>query len=186
MRRLSQFGMLLTILSVPVYKWAHPPLPIPQNDQPLTPETIDRDWQSEQDRKAVENDARTAEQTFRRLGCGFETLSIPTAQAARDQHLPISLVAAQVMVESSCRETAVSSAGAVGLMQVNVKVWPYSKQEMLDPDRNLQVGTKILANYIRESGSVRDGLRHYYGILPDSTASDTYADKVLAAARIRQ
>jgi soluble lytic murein transglycosylase-like protein len=70
-------------------------------------------------------------------------------------------------------------------MQVNVKVWPYSKQEMLDPDRNLQAGSKILANYIRESGNVRDGLRHYYGILPDSTASDEYADKVLSMTRRR-
>ncbi len=186
MRRLSQLGMLLTILSVPVYKWAHPPLPIPQNDQPLTPETIDRDWQAEQDRKAVENDARIAEETLSQLGCeDYDFSPVSIAQAARAQNLSVRLVSAQVMVESSCRETAISSAGAVGLMQVNVKVWPYSKQEMLDPDRNLQAGTKILANYIRESGNVRDGLRHYYGILPDSTASDEYADKVLSMTRRR-
>jgi soluble lytic murein transglycosylase-like protein len=80
----------------------------------------------------------------------------------------------------------VSKDGAVGLMQVMPSVWKqYSREELFDPDRNLQVGTKILANYIRESGNVRDGLRHYYGILPDSTASDEYADKVISMTRKR-
>ena len=70
-------------------------------------------------------------------------------------------------------------------MQVNTRVWNYTRADMFDPDRNLNAGTQILAGYIRQSGNVRDGLRHYYGISEGSSASDEYADKVLQISQRR-
>ena len=45
------------------------------------------------------------------------------ANAADNHHLPAQLVASIVAQESQCHSDAVSSKGAVGLMQVRVSVW---------------------------------------------------------------
>ena len=177
-RRLSQLGLLLTVLSIPVYKWAHPTL-IPANGKPMDAAAIDQERAVEQEQKAVAKDAQRAREVYIKFGCGWEDLSLLTARYARRSQVPAQIVAAQVAVESSCRSYVVSPAGAVGLMQVNTRVWNYTRADMFDPDRNLNAGTQILAGYIRQSGNVRDGLRHYYGISEGSSASDEYADKVL-------
>ena len=185
MYRAAQLGLLLTVLSIPAYKWAHPTL-IPANGKPMDAAAIDQERAVEQEQKAVMHDAHATEQTFRVFGCGLDTLPLSTAKAARDHHVPARLVAAVVVTESSCRPDAISPAGAVGLMQVNTRVWNYTRADMFDPDRNLNAGTQILAGYIRQSGNVRDGLRHYYGISEGSSASDEYADKVLSLTKGRQ
>lgn len=80
------------------------------------------------------------------------------------------LVAAVMTVESGGRQSAISSAGAVGLMQV----MPYEsnprmfydrprRAELLVPDTNVNWGCKILADCIRWRGSIDGGLACYLG-----------------------
>lgn len=52
----------------------------------------------------------------------------------------------------------------------------------MNPERNADVGADILARYVREGGSTREGLRRYFGVTPGSDQADIYADKVLAIA----
>ena len=182
MRNLFQLTLLLAVLAIPAYKWATPTL-IPFSGKAFTVEKLEWFWQQEKEQESLKRDIRTAKETFSHLGCGFDTLPVSTAFAARENHVSVRLVAAQVVAESSCNPDAVSDKGAIGLMQVNPKYWPYSRQELRDPARNLQVGTAILASYIRQTGSVRDGLRHYYGIGSDPSESDAYADKILSMTR---
>ena len=186
MYKVTQIGLLLVTLTIPIYKWAFPEM-VPQNRIPRSVAAIDAEQAAEQEQKAVKRDAQIAQEVYTRFGCGWENLSLLTAQYSRARHLSPRLVAAQIVVESGCRPDAVSPAGAVGLTQVDVKVWrQYPRAEMFDPDRNLNAGTAILANYIQQSGNVRDGLRHYYGISEGSSASDEYADKVLSLTKGRQ
>ena len=184
MYRAAQLGLLLATLAIPIYKWAHPTL-IPQSGKPMDAAAIDQERAVEQEQKAVAKDAQRAREVYIKFGCGWEDLSVLTARYARRSQVPTQVVAAQVAVESSCRSDVVSPAGAVGLLQVNTRVWNYTRADMFDPDHNLNAGTQILAGYIRQSGNVRDGLRHYYGISEGSSASDEYADKVLQISQRR-
>jgi soluble lytic murein transglycosylase-like protein len=95
-----------------------------------------------------------------------------------DSRLSARIVAALVFVESSCPADAVSKKGAAGLVQVNPRVWRHSRRELQDPSTNLQIGTQILAGYIRGHG-LREGLHRYNGL---GVTSDDYSELVLQAA----
>lgn len=109
-------------------------------------------------------------------GCSTEYAG-PVGRAAVDQRISPRLLAALVFVESSCRANAISNEGAVGLTQINVRVWRVSRKQALDPDFNLKLGTKILADYVRAHG-IREGLHRYNGLGDDGS----YSDRVLEAA----
>ena len=94
------------------------------------------------------------------------------------------LVLAVIAVESSFNPIAESIAGAKGLMQVVPRYHEDKLEEnggsgtVLDPMTNILVGTRILEQYIRRSGSLEAGLQRYNGARSD--ASSRYAQKVLA------
>jgi len=68
-------------------------------------------------------------------------------------------------------------------MQVMPTVWKqYSRQELMNPEKNIAAGTKILGQYCGQAGSYRGGLRLYFGATAGSDQADIYADKVLAIA----
>lgn len=79
------------------------------------------------------------------------------------------LILAIIGVESSFNPKAVSRAGAHGLMQIMVKVHkksfaPFggvSASKSVRP--NIEVGTKIFADYLDKTGSVYKALKHYAG-----------------------
>lgn len=79
------------------------------------------------------------------------------------------LILAIIGVESSFNPKAVSKAGAHGLMQIMVKVHaksfaPFggvSASKSVRP--NIEVGTKIFADYLDKTGSVYKALKHYAG-----------------------
>lgn len=102
------------------------------------------------------------------------------AKAGLDNGIPVRVIAADIIVESGCNTHAVSKAGAVGLLQVNPKIWKTNKN-LFNPEINIQIGTKILAQQIHRHG-VRNGLRYYFGVTYGSDASDAYADRVLTIA----
>jgi len=95
------------------------------------------------------------------------------------------LVLAVIDVESSFDPFAVSSAGAVGMMQV-MPFWPrelgLSTRDLLDVEMNIRMGTSILAYYLeRERGDYRRALSRYNG----SLGRRSYPDLVLGRLNAR-
>lgn len=95
------------------------------------------------------------------------------------------LVLAVIDVESAFDPFAVSSAGAVGLMQV-MPFWPnelgLSTRDLIDVELNIRMGTSILAYYLdRERGDYRRALGRYNG----SLGKRQYPDLVLSRLNSR-
>jgi soluble lytic murein transglycosylase-like protein len=98
---------------------------------------------------------------------------------ARRLQLPPGLVMAVIDVESRFDRWAVSSAGAVGLMQV-MPFWPnqlgMSNHELVRTPQNIRMGCTILKFYLdREKGDYTKALARYNG----SVGRRNYADLVL-------
>lgn len=75
-----------------------------------------------------------------------------------------SLVMAVAHRESNFNPNAVSSAGAVGIMQVMPDVWALDPYKLRDIDYNIQQGVLILKVYLDNSGGdVGRALLRYYG-----------------------
>lgn len=176
-RRFSQLVLFSGIVAICLFKWAMPEL-VPQNRIPFLPADIDRARAEEKERKAVQSEARAAREVFVRFGCGWEDLSLLTARYSHAHRLPAKIVAAQIVAESSCRPDVVSSAGAVGLMQIRDSVWR-TGENLRDPETNVRVGTSILARYVKQYG-LKEGLHAYNGF---GDPSDTYSSKILNIAR---
>jgi hypothetical protein len=70
------------------------------------------------------------------------------------------LLTALIVVESSANHIAVSNKGAIGLTQVMPTIWQYQKQELLNPYKNIEIGSKILKHYIDRHG-IKGGLSSY-------------------------
>jgi soluble lytic murein transglycosylase-like protein len=109
---------------------------------------------------------------------------------ARRVDVPPELVLAVMDVESRFDRFAVSSAGAVGLMQV-MPFWPRelgmdNEQLVRIPD-NVRMGTTILGYYLRkERGNYPRALQRYNGSLGRPTYSDLVIDRMLARWRYDQ
>ena len=94
------------------------------------------------------------------------------------------LILAVVAVESNFKPNARSGYGAQGLMQIvprfhRERLAEHGGEHMVsDPRVNLTVGTQILQEYVRKTGSVPRGLQRYAGWEDD--AERRYARKVLA------
>jgi soluble lytic murein transglycosylase-like protein len=109
---------------------------------------------------------------------------VSTAYLAGEQvGLDPVLVLAVIAIESSFDPNAVSVAGAKGLMQIIPRYHEDKLEEhggsgaVRDPLINVLVGTRILEQYIRGTGSLEAGLQRYNGALSDQ--SSRYASKVL-------
>jgi len=92
------------------------------------------------------------------------------------------LVLAVIDVESAFDPFAVSSAGAVGLMQV-MPFWPnelgLTNKDLIDVELNVRMGTSILAYYLnRERGDYRRALGRYNGSLGKRQYPDLVLDRL--------
>ena len=108
-------------------------------------------------------------------------------RAARWTGLDPILVLAVIAVESSFDPIAESAAGARGLMQIIPKYHRKKlaahggERALLDPVSNILVGTEILRDYVRRTGSLQAGLQYYNGASRDASAR--YTRKVMAERR---
>lgn len=110
----------------------------------------------------------------------FRILRLVHREATR-ANLPADLVLAVIQIESAFDPYAVSSAGAMGMMQV----MPFWKKEigrendnLIDLETNLRYGCTILKYYIdKEQGRWAEGLARYNG----SYGKFWYPEKVLVA-----
>lgn len=100
-------------------------------------------------------------------------------QAGIQNNVDPLLILSIIGVESAFKATAKSNAGAVGYLQV-VPKWHMNKISdvtlLLDPEYNIHVGTRILAEYISNSSTLELALQKYNG----SRGSKKYSDKVLS------
>src|SRR5262245_5488819 len=101
------------------------------------------------------------------------------AHRAGEQRLPPGLIMAVMDVESRFNRWAVSSAGAVGLMQV-MPFWPsqlgMKRHQLTQVEANMRMGCAILRFYLqREKNDVRRALARYNG----SVGRREYPDKVV-------
>jgi len=100
---------------------------------------------------------------------------------ARLAGLSPSLVLAVIQVESAFQAQAVSSAGAVGLMQIMpfwVRELGLPADDLKDPHRNLRYGCTILAHYLAvERGDLTRALARYNG----SLGKTWYPERVMRA-----
>ena len=101
------------------------------------------------------------------------------------------LILAVMAVESRYNPVAESSLGAKGLMQVMPKAHPEKlsvhggESALLDPDVNINVGARILREYLGRFGETETALQMYAGAFDEP--SSQYAFKVLAErARLAQ
>ena len=100
------------------------------------------------------------------------------------------LIVAVMAVESRFNPIAQSDRGAIGLMQViprfhTDKFNAARGESVLDPRINIQLGARVLKEYIRRGGTDVAGLQLYNGASAD--ASNVYANKVLEERqRIRE
>lgn len=108
-----------------------------------------------------------------------------TAQTAgRELRLDPLLIVAVIGVESGFNPFSQSVFGAQGLMQVvprfHLDKLPdeADKSAFLDPVTNVQVGARVLHEYIRRHGGLENGLQQFGGAVNDPTRR--YSTKVLA------
>ena len=108
------------------------------------------------------------------------------------QKIDPTLILAVMAIESGFNPYAQSTVGAQGLMQVMTRVHTDKydnfggKHAAFDPVSNLRVGTSILKDYLRITGSIEGALKYYVGAANLETDGG-YAAKVLAEhRRLRQ
>lgn len=106
---------------------------------------------------------------------------------ARRVDIPPELVLAVMDVESRFDRYAVSSAGAVGLMQV-MPFWPsqlgMSNAQLVRIAENVRMGTTILGYYLRkERGNYQRALQRYNGSLGRPDYSDLVIDRLVSRWR---
>jgi len=98
-------------------------------------------------------------------------------ECSADQHdLDPNLIAAVMLQESGGQPTVISTSGAVGLMQIMPRDGIASKficgdhpcfknrpsiNELLNPDFNIDFGTRLLSGLLKTSGSTRNALKAY-------------------------
>jgi len=92
------------------------------------------------------------------------------------------LIVAVMAIESSFNPVAESEGGAVGLMQVIPrfhadKIAAIPGASVLDPHLNIQLGTRVLKEYLLRGGTEIAGLQLYNGSSGDTT--NAYAMRVL-------
>lgn len=93
------------------------------------------------------------------------------------------LILAVITVESSFNPFAESSMGAQGLMQIIPRYHPEkispAKGEMalFDPAENIHVGSRIIQEYLRATGSLDAALQQYAGAASDPEKA--YAERVM-------
>lgn len=107
--------------------------------------------------------------------------------AAAATGVPAEYIAAVIRVESVGDPNAVSSAGAIGLMQV----MPYEFQSQgipeslwFDPATNIMAGSTEIGRFLASTGSIEQALATYFGSGCDSTGTctDGYISTVLSYA----
>lgn len=100
---------------------------------------------------------------------------------ARENRIDPKLVAAIIVVESHGNSLAISNAKSIGLMQIHLPTWAgeinFAEKNPFDPETNIEIGTSILATYLKRHGDLRTALSAYEG--SNSPSSSEYPSRIL-------
>jgi len=122
---------------------------------------------------------------YRVAGDAANMLVSTAYTTAHEVKLDPLLILAVMAIESGLNPFAESPMGAKGLMQVMAKVHHDKFQEVggpqaaLNPVANIRVGSQILKDYVKRTGSVEGGLKTYVGAA-DFESDSGYGARVLA------
>jgi hypothetical protein len=111
---------------------------------------------------------------------------LPLMEVASEKHqIPVSLIAAIITVESSGEPSAVSPAGAQGLMQImpsHFERYGIPEANWRDPATNIDTGTRFLAELVAARGTISKAVAGYFGEGCDAhgTCTGDYVTRVLA------
>lgn len=156
------------------------PRPAAPDFRAITAEEIKEGFKQEVQDRTLNKAAAQAQAVFASHHAVLKHAKL-VAKYALAHHIPVRLLAAVVYAESTGNDRAISIQGDVGLMQVNAKIWHYSRGELLNPERNMQVGSRILGALIHQYGTV-EGLHHYNGM---GRQDNSYATHVFQVAGYR-
>jgi soluble lytic murein transglycosylase-like protein len=102
-----------------------------------------------------------------------------------EKKLDPKLVAAIIVVESSGNPLAISGSKSVGIMQIHLPTWSnvvdFTEKNPFDPEVNIEIGTGILANYLKRNKDVQSALMAYEG--SHDIAESEYSAKVMEVYR---
>lgn len=128
---------------------------------------------------------------YRVAGDAIHTLVSTSYQVARELKLDPLLILSVIAIESRFNPLSESPVGAQGLMQVMSKIHHDKFQKhggvaaALNPVANINVGSRILKEYVVQGGSVEAGLKKYVGAAAFATDFG-YGHKVLSEYRYLQ
>lgn len=184
MRHKQETALILAYLCLMIivvkahFFFAPPASPTPVFVTSPSPEELQKDVASKIASKLFARDVANTKRVFNPYkGCHSSDLAVIITRSAHQYHVPGRIVAAVIVAESACKPQAVAHHWDMGLMQINTRIWrPHGN--LLDPQLNISVGTRILAGYIHRYG-LREGLHHYNGMGDPTT---TYSDKIFAIA----
>ena len=124
-------------------------------------------------------------------GAVTERMVAAAHRAADDVGLDPLLVLAVIAVESRFNPIAESGMGAKGLMQIIPRYHQDKlravggEDAVFDPEANIEVGARILQEYVYRTGTLEAGLQQYNGASRDASAY--YAARVMAErARLQE
>lgn len=96
-----------------------------------------------------------------------------------DENVSFNILTALIVVESSANYIAVSRKGAIGLTQVMPGIWRFDRNTLINPYKNIEIGSSILKYYMNRHG-LNGGLSAYNS--GKKNGSLRYARKVLRIA----
>jgi soluble lytic murein transglycosylase-like protein len=106
--------------------------------------------------------------------------------SAKRHNLDPRLIASIVIVESRANPFAISSRDAVGIMQVHIPTWGKKADKeginLFKIEDNVDFGTRILKDYIRQSG-IWGGVKRYKGWFADNPESESSVLEYLAKVK---
>jgi soluble lytic murein transglycosylase-like protein len=103
--------------------------------------------------------------------------------SAKKHNLDPRLIASIVIVESRANPFAISSREAIGIMQVHLPTWGHTADRegvnLFKIEDNVDFGTRILRDYIRQSG-LWEGVKRYKGWFTNNPESENSVLEYLA------
>ena len=151
-------------------------------------QAVDGEGMTEREQRAVAEFISKRYRVAQDAVAGFVSTAY---RAGSDTRVDPLLILAVMAIESRYNPVAESVMGAKGLMQVIPKFHLDKLMEhggesaLLEPEVNIQVGARILREYLRKFGETETALQMYAGAFDDPGSQ--YANKVLAErARFEQ
>jgi len=96
-----------------------------------------------------------------------KVISKTIIQSSNKYSVPVEVILAVAWQESHFKVNVVSSAGCIGIMQINPEVWTKKlnipEEVLWYPQINIEVGTYILRYYYEKEGSWEKAIERYYG-----------------------